>query len=45
MKKFLIFLLILCIACTPRLYEVKETQDIMGTFVTITVHYNNKEIP
>lgn len=41
MKKILI-LLILLIACTPRLYEIKETQQIMGTFVSITVHHEDK---
>jgi len=43
MKKYLLLLLIILVACTPRLYEIKETQDIMGTFVTITVYHENKE--
>ncbi|MBD3163594.1 FAD:protein FMN transferase [Candidatus Woesearchaeota archaeon] len=43
MKKALLCLLILFIACTPRLYEVKETRELMGTFVTITVHHPSKD--
>jgi thiamine biosynthesis lipoprotein len=47
MMKPLIPLLILIIfisSCSPRLYEIKETQDIMDTFVTITVHHEDKEL-
>ena len=43
-KVLIVLLLLLISACTPRLYEIKRTEDIMGTFVTITVHHYNKEV-
>ena len=44
MKKYLwLLLVIFLVSCSPRLYEVKETRELMGTFVTITVHHPDKE--
>ena len=46
MKKYIFALLIVIIlsSCSNKLYEVKETKEMMGTIVSITVHHEDKEI-
>lgn len=48
MAKELRILIILTIiffsACTPRLFEIKESRDLMGTIVTITIYDSNKKL-
>lgn len=43
-RYFLLLLVILLVSCTPRLHEVKETREMMGTIVTITVHDSDKDL-
>ena len=41
---FSLFLIILVlVSCSPRLHEIKRTENLMGTKVTITIHDSNKD--
>jgi FAD:protein FMN transferase len=39
----ILLILLIFSGCTPRLYEIKQTEELMGTFVTITIYDSSKE--